>query len=200
MDVSPLLCRRRSYPTTRDERIAIHTALQFHIPSSEIQKTLGVTKNQVKYARRHEVTPQKTRTSHTLLQTPERQRLDQWLHASPSHTRIPWRQIPKRFPDLHFLQGVREVALHSAFDLLGYCRHTSKKKGYSEDLEVMTERVTFAQDGITWSRARLEAQLFSNEVWAMGGAHTTSYVTVRKDGLDRYWPVNLQHKYSRAPA
>ena len=65
---------------------------------------------------------------------------------------------------------------------------------------MMTERLVFAQEGITWSRARLESQLFSDEVWAMGGAHTTSYVTVRKDGLDRYWPANLQHKYSRAPA
>jgi hypothetical protein len=44
------------------------------------------------------------------------------------------------------------------------------------------------------------SQIFSDEVWAMGGAYTTSYVTVRKDGLDRYWPANFQHKYSRAPA
>jgi hypothetical protein len=34
----------------------------------------------------------------------------------------------------------------------------------------------------------------------MGGAHTTSYITVKKDSLDQYNSENLQHKYSRAPA
>jgi hypothetical protein len=34
----------------------------------------------------------------------------------------------------------------------------------------------------------------------MGGAHTESWVTVKEDGSDRYWPENLQHKYSKAPA
>jgi hypothetical protein len=34
----------------------------------------------------------------------------------------------------------------------------------------------------------------------MGGAHTTSYVTVKEDGSDRYWPQNVQHKYSKKPA
>lgn len=44
------------------------------------------------------------------------------------------------------------------------------------------------------------SQIFSDEVWAMGGAHTTSYVTVKKDGSDRYSAENVQHKYSKAPA
>ncbi len=34
----------------------------------------------------------------------------------------------------------------------------------------------------------------------MGGAHTTSYVTVKKDRSDRYSPENLQHEYRKAPA
>jgi hypothetical protein len=42
--------------------------------------------------------------------------------------------------------------------------------------------------------------MFTDEVWAMGGAHTTSYVTIKKDGLDRHIPENLQHKYSKVPA
>ena len=71
--------------------------------------------------------------------------------------------MPLRAPGLH-LQDVGEKALHATFDLLGYCQRTSKMKGYSEDLEVMAERLAFAQDGVTWSRARLESQLFTNEV------------------------------------
>ena len=42
--------------------------------------------------------------------------------------------------------------------------------------------------------------MFTDEVWAMGGAHTTSYVTVKQDGSDRYLPENLQHKHRKAPA
>ena len=34
----------------------------------------------------------------------------------------------------------------------------------------------------------------------MGGAHTTSYVTVKKDGSDRYNAENVTHKYSKCPA
>jgi hypothetical protein len=42
--------------------------------------------------------------------------------------------------------------------------------------------------------------MFSDEVWAFGGAHTESWVIVKEDGSDRYWPENLQHKYLKAPA
>ena len=41
--------------------------------------------------------------------------------------------------------------------------------------------------------------MFSDEVWATGGAHTVSYVTV-EDGGDNYSIENLQHQYSEAQA
>ena len=34
----------------------------------------------------------------------------------------------------------------------------------------------------------------------MGSADTTSYVMVKKDGLDRYNTENVTHKYSKCPA
>ena len=58
----------------------------------------------------------------------------------------------------------------------------------------------FAEQGIRWSRDRLQCQMFTNEVWAMGEAYTTSFVTVLEDGSDRYLSKNLQHKYFKAPA
>jgi len=42
--------------------------------------------------------------------------------------------------------------------------------------------------------------MFSNEVWAIGGAHTVLYITVKEDGSDRYNPKNVQHKYLKVPA
>ena len=53
---------------------------------------------------------------------------------------------------------------------------------------------------VPWTRERLYRQIFSDEVWAKGGAHTVSFVTVKEDNSDRFWPENLQHKYSKLPA
>ena len=39
------------------------------------------------------------------------------------------------------------------------------------------------------------AMNFSNEVWAIKGAYTQSYVTVNEDRSDRYNPECVQHKY-----
>jgi uncharacterized phage-associated protein len=52
----------------------------------------------------------------------------------------------------------------------------------------MQERVDFAKEGLTWTLKRLFHQIFSNEVWAIGGAHTQSYVTIKEDGSNRLNP------------
>ena len=131
-----------------------------------------------------------------MLNTPQKRRLKEWLLASPSHRRIPWRHIRYYLPEL----DAKEDAIYTAFRELGYCRRTSKKKGFSDDPVVWAERKAFAEDAITWSRERLQIQMFTDELWANGVAHTTSYVTVNEDGSDRYLPECLQHKYRKAPA
>ena len=83
---------------------------------------------------------------------------------------------------------------------IGYTRRKSHKKGFLEDLRVMAERLAFAEEGILWSRERVQKQMYTGEVWAMGGAHTNSWVTVRADGSDWYLAKCLAHKYSKAPA
>jgi hypothetical protein len=76
----------------------------------------------------------------------------------------------------------------------------AKRKGFSDDPEVMAKRLAFAQEGITWTLDRLFHQIFSDEVWAMGGAHTQSYVTVKEDGSNRLNLECVQHKYRKLPA
>jgi hypothetical protein len=83
---------------------------------------------------------------------------------------------------------------------LGYCRRVAKRKGFSTDPIAMQRRLDFAQQAINWSQERLYSQIFSDEVWAMGGTHTRSFVTIKEDNSDRYRPENLQHKYSKLPA
>lgn len=187
--------------TTRDQWSAIQTALRFKIPYANIQEELNVTRRQIVYAKTHPTTPQKNLCGKKpLLRTPQRNRLEEWLHASPSHTRMPWRTIPYRAPELN-LEDVGEKAMMTAFRLLGYCRRTSKKKGYSDDPIHKLQRVEFAETAMRWTRERVYNQVFSDEVWVMGGGgHTISYVTVRQDGSDRYAADNTQHKYRKAPA
>ena len=47
-----------------------------------------------------------------------------------------------------------------------------KRKGFSDDPAVMAERLAFAEVGITWLLHRVRQQIYSDEVWAHGGAYT----------------------------
>ncbi|PVH70674.1 hypothetical protein DL98DRAFT_521493 [Cadophora sp. DSE1049] len=91
---------------------------------------------------------------------PKRRRLIEWLTASPSHRRVVYKHIPLIAPELE-LQGYMDKAMRTAFKLVGYGRRVAKKKGFSDDLEI-----------------------FSDEVWAFGGAYIQSYVSCKVDGSD----------------
>jgi hypothetical protein len=190
----------RNEETTRDKRIQIRTALLFKIPYKQICQKLFVTDKQIKLARRHRPTPQKKAHCGTRpkANTPVRQEWEQWLRESPLHRHIAYRHLPRLIPDI--FEGYGEQAIHTGFKLVGYGRRVSKRKGFSDDPDVMAEREVFARVGITWSRERLYRQIFSDEVWAMGGAFTQEYVIVKEDGSDRYDCDCLQHKYRKRPA
>jgi hypothetical protein len=50
---------------------------------------------------------------------------------------------------------------------------------------------------IEWTEEQVFNIAFSDEIWAMGRVHTTSFVTVKSNGSDRYDPENLQYKYNK---
>jgi transposase len=196
-ELSQILTTSRD--TTRDQRIAIKTALLFNVPWNKIRQELHVTNRQIQYANRHRTTPQKKKKcgGNPKVSTPKRQALEAWLLESPSRRHIPWRQIPLCAPEFN---NIGEHAIHTAMTSLGYCRRVAKRKGFSTESRVMQQRLDFAREAINWSQERLYLQIFSDEVWAMGGAHTHSFVTVKEDNSDRLQPENLQHKYSKLPA
>jgi hypothetical protein len=119
-----------------------------------------------------------------------------WLLASPYHRHIPYKRIQRAFQELY----AGEKAIKTVFQDLKYCRRTAKKKGFPEDPAVCRERREFCEDGITWRRERVQRICFTDEVWAFGGAHTSSYVTVLEDGSDRFSPECVRHKYRKLPA
>ena len=131
--------------------------------------------------------------------------MKQWLLASSSHRRVPFRYLATYAPELRLNQYGFE-AIRTAFASVGYGRRVAKRKGFSDDPVVMVDRLAFAREGKTWTYERLYRQVFSDEIWAQGGAFTESYITVLVEGdpkaihKDRYHPQNLQHKYSKQPS
>ncbi len=159
-----------------------------------------MTRNQIIYAKNHSLTSQhKVKYDRKLLlRTFERNKLQSWLQAFSSHTRILWRYISTAASELN-LQEMREKVIVTAFYFMSYVRRVSKKKDFSDDPLHMQARVKFARWSKTWSWERLCNQIFSDEMWANEEAHTTSYVIVQEDESDRYASQNVQHKYSKAP-
>jgi hypothetical protein len=187
-------------PTTRSDRIRIKTALDFNISPASIYKKYGYTEKQIRLAKQH-LTPQKNRCRRKpKVNTPTRHRLEQWLLQSPSHRHIPFRHVREFAPPELGLQDCRGQAVRTAFKLVGYGRRVAKRKGFSDDPEVIQERIDFTEEGKTWTPERLFHQFFSDEVWAMGGVHTQSYITVKEDGSNRLNPKCIQHRYRKLPA
>ena len=192
---------RRVYAplTTRSDRIRIKTALEFGHNPREIHSKLGYTLRQIQHAKDHRNTPQQHKRGRQkpAIDTPKRQRLEQWLLASPSHRRTAYKHIPRMIPEL---EPFGDIAIRTAFKLVGYGRRTAKRKGFSDDPKVWQERLDFANEAIYWPFERVLLQIFSDEVWAFGGAHTQSYISCKIDGSDRYSPECLTHRYSKRPA
>jgi hypothetical protein len=142
-----------SYDTTRDQRIAIKTALLFKVPWKKIRQELYITNRQIQYANRHRTTPQKKKSSgKPKLSTSKRQALEAWLLESPSRWYIPWRQIPLYAPEFN---NIGEHAIYTAMTSLGYCRRVAKRKGFSTEPTVIQKRLDFAREAINWSQERL---------------------------------------------
>jgi hypothetical protein len=129
------------------------------------------------------------------MKTPDRNILAGWIEASPSHRQIAYSKIPH-----HLSLPFSTKAIHTAFDLIGYTRKKSHKKGFSDNPAVARKRLAFAEQGITWSFERVINQIFSDKVWAIGGAHTEQYVSVKSDSSQDYSIDILTHKYSKKHA
>src|SRR5256714_1218479 len=118
---------RRNLETSRDLRLMIRTALLFKRPYKEICQFLGVTEYQIWLVKHHRLTPQKTKTGRrALLHTPQKRRLKEWLLASPSHGRIPWRHIPYYLPEL----DAKEDAIYTHSESLGIAGGPQRRRDF----------------------------------------------------------------------
>ena len=138
--------------------------------------------------------------------SPEKaEELKNWLLSDPRNRFVPFGQIPRLAPELD-LGHCGGKAIRRAFKSQGYGRRISKRKGFSDTPEHRQRRLEFAVAAIQWTPERLSQQMFSDEVWAHGGANTRRSVTVLVAGdrqdivFDRFRPECLTPKFSRLPA
>jgi len=110
---------------TRDERLCIQTLFfDANYICSQICLQTGHTYNQVCYAIKHRLTPQKRKSSRrVLLNTPQRKKLIQWVTASRENRETPWIAIPGILG-----WDCGEAAIRTAFKKEGYRRRVSKRK------------------------------------------------------------------------
>ena len=157
--ISTIISQHNVHPFG-DDRIAIKTAMRFNIPHAKIISTLNVTQTQNFYARNAHI-QKKECGSKSLIRTPQRKALKDWLEQSSSHKRISFRYTLSAASDLG-LEGVGKKTLKTVFRTLRYMRRTSIKKGFSDLPEYRIARVEFAREGITWPRDGLVDRIFSD--------------------------------------
>ena len=117
--------KQKSLELTRDQRLRIQTLFfDANFTREQIALQTGHTYDQVCYAIRHRLTPQKQRSGRrVVLNTPQRKRLIEWVTASQENRETPWTAIPAI---LGFECG--EKAIRSAFKREGFVRRVSRKK------------------------------------------------------------------------
>ena len=145
---------------------------------SEIARNFGYSRDQIYYVQRNG-TEVKSKNSgrHAAISQEKAVQLKNWLLSDPRHLFVPFGKIPSLAPQLDLGQNGMK-AIRRAFQSQGYERRTSKRKGFSDTPEHRQNRLEFALDAIQWTPERLSQQMFSNEVWAHGGANTPRYCTV----------------------
>ena len=74
---NPSTPRHDRNPTSRDDRIAIQTALRYNISPKSIHRVLGFSKSQIEYIKNHKITPQgHSAGREPIIRTPQRSALD----------------------------------------------------------------------------------------------------------------------------
>ncbi len=194
---SKLHTKEYNASTSRDTRLVIQTTLQFKVSYDQIQKELNVTRSQIIYAKNHSLTFQHKAEwdRKLLLQTFERNKLQSWLEASSSHTRIFWQYISTAAPELSL--QVREKIIVTTIYFMNYIRRVSKRKDFSDNSQYMHDRVKFARWDKTWSWERLCNQIFFDEMWINERTHIISWVIVQEDESNRYASHNVQHNTAK---
>lgn len=179
--------------TTRDQRLRCET-LFFDAgwTQGQIALQLNLTLDQVQYALAHRTTPQKQRCGRkTLLNTPQRKRLIEWVTASKQNRRTQWSDIPAI---LGWNCGL--YAIRTAFKKEGYARRIARRKP-PLTYENQIQRLQWAIEHEDWTEEQWFSVIWSDESWVQPGRHTKDYIT-RKIGEEELYHLDcVEPRYQR---
>lgn len=200
------LTRSRRRDSTQDDRLKIKTALDLGLSMKEISAAFGFSSRQIYHVRKNGLESGKKRIGRRpAILDDIAQELVRWLHSNPNFRHVPYRIIPNLAPGLN-LNHLGMKAIRAAFKSQGYGRRVSKKKGLSDRLVHRQMRLNFATRAFLGTPQRLSEQIFSDDVWACGGANSRRFVTILVEGdrqeilFDRFRPECLTPKYGKLPA
>lgn len=160
----------------RDQRLRAQT-LYFDAKwrVDEIALQLNLTIDQVKYALRHRVTPQKTRSGRRPLLGPvERKQLIDWVCANGKNRRTSWSEIPGIFG-----WDCKVYAFQTVFKIEGFARRIALKKPKLTQKQA-DARLQWALDHEHWAEEMWFQILWTDETWVKPGRHKKVKVTRRK--------------------
>lgn len=183
----------RRKESTRDERLRIQT-LYFDAgwTQAQIALQLNLTRDQVRYALQHRITPQKTRSGcKPLLNTPQRKRLIEWVTSSSNNRQVPWPEIPAL---LGWDCGVK--AIRAAFKKEGYTRACARQKPpltYANQIS----RLCWAIEHEDWTEEQWFSLLWTDETWVKPGRHTRLRITPKIGPSELYHPDCIAPRHQR---
>jgi hypothetical protein len=179
--------------TTRDERLRAQTLyFEANFTIDQIALQINLTRDQVRYAIAHRITPQKSKSGRKLfLNTPQRKRLIQWTTASKDNRHTQWKDIPEL---LGFDCGIK--AIRAAFKKEGYIRAIARRKPPLSEPNRL-DRLAWAWEHIFWTDEQWDRVLWSDESWVQPGRHRKLRVT-RKEGPEEvYHPDCVSDRHQR---
>ena len=185
--------KQKSPELTRDQRLRIQTLFfDANFTREQICLQTGYTYDQIYYAIRHRLTPQKQRTGRRVfLNTPQRKRLIQWVTASEENRDTPWVAIPSI---LGFECG--EKAIRTVFKKEGYVRRVKRRKCPLSEANAK-KRLAWAEEHKNWTDEQWDEILWSDETWTQPRRHTKAWTT-RKIGLEELYHKDcVQSRYQR---
>ena len=182
-----------SKQASRDYRLRCQT-LYFDAgwTQDQIALQLNLTKNQVRYALSHRITPQKQLSGRkAFLNTPQRKRLVDWVTASKTNRRIPW-------PDIPTILGLDcgHKAIRTAFKKEGFVRRIARRKP-PLTYENQVQRLQWAIEHEDWTEEQWFSVLWTDESWVNPGRHTKQRITRRIGDTEVYHPDCVEPRFQR---
>lgn len=177
---------------SRDTRLQIQTLYAYAgFTQDEIALQLNLTRNQVRYALAHRLTPQKKNCGRkALLNTPQRKQLVEWVTASSINRAVQWKNIPEI---LGWECG--EKAIRAAFKKEGFVRRIARRKPPLTERH-KRDRLQWAWEHIFWTDDEWDSVLWSDESWVMPGRHTKLRIT-RRIGEEEYYTDCVAERHQR---